>query len=176
MDIAYICIPMQKDSFINNRNSYEKTFMCVVGNGWVSCAYAQMADSVIVKTKPKSLTQIQRDSLLMLMQRDVDVMSTTHYWEVGRYKVYRIENIYNSLKLDTMTGKVTALQIGINNDASRMEYTICGALSEAKVVGRYELYPTGNRYNFILLDTAMGYAYQVQWSTETNECGRWRIW
>lgn len=44
------------------------------------------------------------------------------------------------------------------------------------IVGRYELYPTGNNYNFILIDTIFGRSYQVQWSTESNQCGKWRIW
>lgn len=98
---------------------------------------------------------------------------------VGRYKVYPTTNTYNSLRLDTATGEVSALQIGMNSDSDRMEYLICeGIISEDSelIIGRYELYPTNNHYNFILLDTIRGFAYQVQWSTKTNECGRWRIW
>lgn len=120
------------------------------------------------------------DSLLMNIQQNVhtiaDIVDTKNV--IGRYKVYATTNIYNSLKLDTASGKVTALQIGINNDKSRFEYTVCNAVeydSKWQIIGRYELYPTGNNYNFILLDTILGYAYQVQWST-SNQCGRWRIY
>lgn len=81
--------------------------------------------------------------------------------------------------MDTATGQVTALQIGINNDKSRFEYSVCDAIEtdyDWMIVGRYELYPTGNNYNFILIDTIFGRSYQVQWSTESDQCGRWRIW
>ena len=96
---------------------------------------------------------------------------------VGRYKMYRTSSMYINLKLDTATGEITAVQIGINKDSSRMEYIICNAMSnywgkDKDYIGRYELYPTGNNYNFILLDTAFGTTYQVQWSTKQDECFR----
>ena len=34
--------------------------------------------------------------------------------------------------------------------------------------GRFELYPTKNMYNFVLIDTQRGFTYQVQWSTDPN--------
>ena len=132
--------------------------------------------------KPHPLTQIQRDSLLISIESNVEYLAKEAAdlkKHVGRYKVYRTTNIYNSLKLDTATGQVTALQIGINNDKSRFEYPVCDAIEtdyDWMIVGRYELYPTGNNYNFILIDTIFGRSYQVQWSTESNQCGRWRIW
>lgn len=144
--------------------------------------YAQNADSVKVAPKPQPLTQIQRDSILMSIESNVESLAKEAAdlkKLVGRYKVYRTTNIYNSLKLDTATGQVTALQIGINNDKSRFEYSVCDAIEtdyDWMIVGRYELYPTGNNYNFILIDTIFGRSYQVQWSTESNQCGRWRIW
>lgn len=144
--------------------------------------YAQNADSVKVTPKPQPLTQIQRDSLLMSIESNVKYLAKEAAdlkKLVGRYKVYRTTNIYNSLKLDTATGQVTALQIGINNDKSRFEYSVCDAIEtdyDWMIVGRYELYPTGNNYNFILIDTIFGRSYQVQWSTESDQCGRWRIW
>ena len=35
--------------------------------------------------------------------------------------------------------------------------------------GRFELYPTKNVYNFIMLDTATGSTWQVQWSQDNNQ-------
>lgn len=99
--------------------------------------------------------------------------------QIGRYKVYSTTNTYNSLKLDTATGRVTALQIGMNSSSDRMEYLICEALEDEDadlIIGKYALYPTNNNFNFILLDTINGKAYQVQWSTQASERGRWRIW
>lgn len=47
------------------------------------------------------------------------------------------------------------------------------ALSETSLVwdgeetnGRFELYPTSNNYNFVMLDRLKGYTYQVQWSLD----------
>ena len=142
--------------------------------------YGQNPDSLANAKNP--LTAYQRDSLLMSIQYGTSkIMEKVAGLEsgVGRYKVYRTNNIYNSLKLDTATGRITALQIGINNDKSRFEYLICDDVETHpswQVNGRYELYPTGNNYNFILLDTLIGWAYQVQWSTDNDECGIWRIW
>lgn len=140
----------------------------------------QTPDSVKVATKP--LTDIQRDSLLTSIEQNVRIIAdetTDLKNKVGRYKVYRTTNIYNSLKLDTASGRITALQIGINNDKSRFEYTVCNAIEDDpkwRIIGRYELYPTGNNFNFILIDTILGQAYQVQWSTKNEECGIWLIW
>lgn len=143
-------------------------------------ANGQTLDSVKVATKP--LTDIQRDSLLTNIGQNVRIIAdetTGLKNKVGRYKVYRTTNIYNSLKLDTASGRITALQIGINNDKSRFEYTVCNAIEDDpkwRIIGRYELYPTGNNFNFILIDTILGQAYQVQWSTKNEECGIWVIW
>lgn len=39
-------------------------------------------------------------------------------------------------------------------------------ISNGDESGRFELYPTQNMYNFILLDGVEGKTWQVQWSTE----------
>lgn len=83
----------------------------------------QNSDSIKIATKP--LTDIQRDSLLTNIGQNVRIIAdeaTDLKNKVGRYKVYRTTNIYNSLKLDTASGRITALQIGINDDKSRFEY------------------------------------------------------
>lgn len=129
-------------------------------------------DSVAVK-----LTDAQRDSVITRIQRATSFIANTHLiGSVGRYKVYTTTNVYNSLKLDTATGKVTALQISLG-DTYGMEYNIADAVvPDETIIGRFELYPTQNNYNFILLDTIYGFAYQVQWSTDRNKCGRIRLW
>ena len=35
--------------------------------------------------------------------------------------------------------------------------------------GKYKLYPTGNMYNFIMVDVELGRTWQVQWSTKENK-------
>ena len=42
--------------------------------------------------------------------------------------------------------------------------------------GRFKLYPTGNMFNFIMVDVIDGRTWQVQWSTEENKRLVLRIW
>lgn len=120
------------------------------------------------------------DSSLSKMKEDIadirNMLIDSGVGGAGRYKIYATTNIYTSLKLDTSSGKITALQV-TTTKGETMEYGITDAVVPSEtMIGRFELYPTQNIYNFILLDTALGYAYQVQWSTKREECGRWRIW
>ena len=53
--------------------------------------------------------------------------------------------------------------------ASITLFSSCGSQStDAK---NYEIYPTQNMFNFILLDTYTGRSWQVQWSTEAKNRG-----
>jgi hypothetical protein len=114
------------------------------------------------------------DSLLTRIDNAISSLSNNLQSKIGRYKIYPTTNNYTSLRLDTATGKIWALQIGVGENGKQMEYSITNAVTEdGTVIGRYELYPTKNNYNFILLDTILGIAYQVQWSTKQEECGRW---
>ena len=59
------------------------------------------------------------------------------------------------------------LQYSVNDDKGRFEYDLNpNALvgDDKKVNGRFELCPTQNIYNFILLDKIGGKTWQVQWS------------
>ena len=95
-----------------------------------------------------------------------------------RYKLYPTENIGIFLKLDSATGKIWIVQYGVG-DRQRLvvplDDTSLLAPGVNEVPGRYELYPTKNMFNFILLDTRNGNTYQVQWSTEPDERMRIRI-
>ncbi len=90
--------------------------------------------------------------------------------QADRYKLYETTNLWNFLKLDTQTGRIWIVQYTINEDANRVVYP----LSEKSLVsdsnnlvnGRFELCPTKNMYNFILLDKINGKTWQVQWSFE----------
>lgn len=84
-----------------------------------------------------------------------------------RFKIYKTENIYTLLKLDTRTGTVWQVQYRMNDVES-----VVVAINWLGVVfdsdgwdGRFELYPTKNMHTFIMLDTGTGDTYQVQWST-----------
>ena len=95
-----------------------------------------------------------------------------------RYKMYQTENIYNLLKLDTVTGAIWQVQYGMNKDAEAMQVAIDSwplVWSSDSHPGRFALYPTKNMYTFILLDTDTGEVYQVQWNTDPMKRFRTKI-
>ena len=98
---------------------------------------------------------------------------------VPRYKIFQTENINILLKLDTATGKVWMVQYGTGDNYGMVVPVDNSSLLyswEDIEAGRFELYPTKNLYNFILIDTKMGYTYQVQWNIDSDRRFRERIY
>lgn len=138
-------------------------------------SYAQ-TDSLETRTTPiENVEQkpLDVDSITIAQIRAIyDRMENL----VPRYKIFQTENINILLKLDTATGKVWMVQYGTGDsygmvvpvDDSSLLYSW-----EDIEAGRFELYPTKNMYNFILIDTKKGYTYQVQW--HTKESSRMRV-
>lgn len=90
-----------------------------------------------------------------------------------RYKLYQTENTYTLLQLDTKTGKIELVQWSLN---SSEEFTITInnkdlTNGESYGSGCFELYPTKNMYQFILLDKTSGRKWHVQWGFKSSE--RW---
>ena len=90
-----------------------------------------------------------------------------------RYKMYKTIHDYISLKLDTATGRVWMVRIGMGDKSSRKVISVDDSTplrpEDTPFNGRFELYPTNNSYNFIMIDTYDGTTYQVQWHTESNK-------
>lgn len=89
----------------------------------------------------------------------------------GRYKIYQTENIHILLKLDTASGVIKMVQWDLDKDQEfevfiNTDWLATGILAQK---GRFELYPTKNMYQFILLDTLMGTTWHVQWGTKLGE-------
>lgn len=83
------------------------------------------------------------------------------------YKLYPTKNIWTFIKLNTSNGQMWQVQFAINNEGKRGEDVLSLfrlASGKEAVNGRFELYPTENMYNFILLDQVDGRSWQVQWS------------
>ena len=88
-------------------------------------------------------------------------------YTVERYKLFPTQNMWTFIKLDTQTGQMWQLQYSINDEKGRFEYDLnpnALIVNGKKFNGRFELYPTQNIYNFILLDKINGKTWQVQWS------------
>ena len=89
----------------------------------------------------------------------------------ARYKMFQTQNNNILLKLDTKRGRIWMVQYRMK-DQQAMELTIdyFSAVSESDGWnGRFEMYPTNNMYNFIMIDTETGQVYQVQWSFDKNK-------
>lgn len=90
------------------------------------------------------------------------------------YEIYKTENIYHVLKLNTRTGQITQVQIGVGKDGYAMENVVNSKTlvsADEEQNGRFALYPTGNMYNFVLLDRISGKLWQAQWSIKPENRG-----
>lgn len=91
----------------------------------------------------------------------------------ARYKLYQTENLWTFIKLDTRTGQMWQLQYTVDEEKGRFEYDLNPQplllAGMQPVDGRYELYPTKNMYNFILIDQIEGVTWQVQWSLDDDK-------
>ncbi len=88
-------------------------------------------------------------------------------YDIERFKLFSTQNMWTFIKLDTQTGQMWQVQYSVKGDEERFEYDLNPnplITTDRKVNGRFELYPTQNIYNFILLDRIDGKTWQVQWS------------
>ena len=85
------------------------------------------------------------------------------------FRLFRTQNIFNFLELDTRNGRVW--QVQWNSDAnSRIVSPINSTrLASESKPGRFTLYPTSNIFTFMLLDQEHGYTWQVQWGLKPEE-------
>lgn len=136
-------------------------------------AKSQVKDSTAMTTQIEQVLTAKDSTYLQLMRYIADQLHP-------RFKMYKTENIYNLIKLDTATGALWQVQYGMNKSSTRMEVELDETSLlyywEEATPGRFELYPTQNMYTFILLDTKLGYTYQVQWSTNPDQRFRTRIY
>lgn len=91
--------------------------------------------------------------------------------ELGnRFELYPTKNIYNFLRLDKVTGQIEQIQWSTDkyNELSVPVNTENLSLSSTSF---FELYPTDNIYQFILMDKSNGRTWHVQWGMERAD--RW---
>lgn len=87
------------------------------------------------------------------------------------FKLFKTQNIFNFLKLDTRNGRIWIVQYSTDNN--RLVSTLNNvrlATGSAEVEGRFTLMPTENIWNFIMLDQIDGRTWQVQWNTNPESC------
>lgn len=87
------------------------------------------------------------------------------------FKLYPTTNMWTFLKLDTRNGRIWQVQYSTKGDDYRFQTYINEndlTYNNGKS-SRFELYPTQNMYNFIMLDKSNGRVWQVQWSMEKKD-------
>ena len=136
-------------------------------------AKAQETDSL--KTKIEYPT-VKLDSLTM---EYIDAIYERVGMNTPRFKLFKTDNMYNLIKLDTATGRTWQVQYRTNSTDSMtvpIDDTSLLWSYEIEKAGRFDLYPTSNMYSFILIDTETGRTWQIQWSTEASRRFRERIY
>lgn len=108
-------------------------------------------------------------TLIKIFERidNIDYRLDTH----DRYKLYPTDNNFIFLQLDTKTGEIDLIQWSLDE---AKEYSVplnTIDLSFGTGSGTFELYPTKNIFQFLLLDKVSGRRWHVQWGFEENK--RW---
>ena len=127
-----------------------------------SVKYEQKVDSL--------LSQI--DTLLMINNQLLEHLEINSSLK-GRYKLYQTENIYTLLQLDTKTGMIEQVQWSLDSDNEGSVSINSDDLTYGLGYGSgsFELYPTKNMYQFILINKTTGQKWHVQWGMESSK--RW---
>lgn len=93
------------------------------------------------------------------------------------YKLYKTENIYIFLRLNTSNGKIDQVQWNLDQDKEFItvlnDVDLTYGISIGNHNGRFELYPTQNMYQFLLLDKHFGSMWHVQWGLDSKK--RWIV-
>ena len=93
------------------------------------------------------------------------------------YKLYKTENMYTFLRLNTSNGKIDQVQWSLDRDKEFIsvlnDVDLTYGISIGNYTDRFELYPTQNMYQFILLDKNFGSMWHVQWGFESKK--RWIV-
>lgn len=79
------------------------------------------------------------------------------------YRLFRTQNLYTFLLLNTRTGQISQMQWSTEDDKRFTAPVNSKPLVDGRKSGRFTLYPTQNIYTFILLDQDTGSSWQVQW-------------
>lgn len=160
----------------------KKTVILVVAVLFSLCSFGQeVTMSATPKPSVAKVAQVNQRADSLLTRVDSLIQETIMWLEQielnmslkNRYKLYQTENFYNLLELDTKTGKIKQVQWSLEKENEGCFVINDDDLTYGFGVGSnsFELYPTKNMYQFILLNKTNGYKWHVQWGTEENK--RW---
>lgn len=132
-------------------------------------AQANASDSIQVK-------RVVSERDLIESQNEILDNIENNTESIEYYKLYPTTNMWTFIKLDTRNGRLWQVQFDVSGN-NRFEVSINSTdltYIERKV-SRFELYPTQNMYNFLLLDKLTGNIWQAQWSTKSENRGIVRV-
>lgn len=117
----------------------------------------------------KDATEAKLDSICDLLNRII----TNSYLDSSRdqWKIYPTENTHISILLNTGTGEMALIQWSLKSKEEFIATLNPKKLSIFNTANTFELYPTSNMYQFLLLDKTFGRVWHVQWGTKREE--RW---
>ncbi len=92
----------------------------------------------------------------------------------NRYELYKTENVYTQLLLDTRTGRVWQTQYALTGKQFEGAIAIPNYLlaEENGPNGRFSLLSTGNMFTFLLFDKTNGSLQHCQFSLDTHNAPR----
>lgn len=131
------------------------------------CLAQTKQNSASRKTELEKIDSLIQDNNSWLEQIELDLSLKQ------RYKLYQTKNIYTFLQLDTKTGMIDQFQWSLDsdNEGSVVINDVDLRIGLGYGSGTFELYPTENMYQFILLDKTTGRKWHVQWGMESSK--RW---
>lgn len=131
------------------------------------CLAQTKQNSASRKTELERIDSLIQDNNSWLEQIELDLSLKQ------RYKLYQTKNIYTFLQLDTKTGMIDQFQWSLDsdNEGSVVINDVDLRIGLGYGSGTFELYPTENMYQFILLDKTTGRKWHVQWGMESSK--RW---
>lgn len=91
---------------------------------------------------------------------------------VPTYQLYKTQNMWIYIKLNTQDGTMKLVQFSIDNIENIGEFNLNQtnlATGKEKKNGRFTLTPTDNMWTFLLLDQIDGDVWQVQWAFDADE-------
>jgi hypothetical protein len=147
-------------------------FLLLISAIGVNAQTAKTATSVkSVKHEQKVDSLLSKiDTLLMINNQLLEHLEINSSLK-GRYKLYQTDNIYTLLQLDTKTGMIEQVQWSLDSDNEGSVTINSDDQTYGYGSGSFELYPTKNMYQFILIDKTSGKKWHVQWGMESSK--RW---
>ena len=144
-----------------------------------------MPFSVMGQTANSSTNSASKDyhKVAILLSKVDSLLQANNFWlsqietdlsSKNRFKLYKTENIYNFLELDTKTGIIRQVKWSLDENKEGEMFINSEDLSIGKGYygpGTFELYPTSNMFQFILIDKVYGRKWHIQWGMEENK--RW---